>query len=66
MNLDNILKGQVNIKMLDYINEILQYFNKEEKKDSGTKSSAAPMNMFIVDKDCEKPGKEKLKHSIIS
>ena len=31
----------------------------KNKKPSGTKSSEAPLNLFVIDKDCEKPRKEK-------
>ena len=59
MNLDYSVKDQVNITMLDYINEIPEWIDKVEPKASGTKSSTASLNMFLVDDDCEKLGKEK-------
>jgi hypothetical protein len=40
--------------MLGYVQEILNAFDKAEPKGSGTKSSAAPSNLFKVDEDCEK------------
>jgi hypothetical protein len=39
--------------MFDYINEILTASDKAEPKGAGTKSSAAPENLFTVDEDCE-------------
>ena len=53
------MKGQVKITMLDYINEILECLDKAESKYSGTKSSAAPMNMIVFDEGCEKLSNEK-------
>ena len=54
--------------MLYYINEIMECLDKAERKSSGTKSSAAPLNMFVVDEDCEKLSKEKSEkfHKIIA
>ena len=59
MILDYSVKVQVNITMLDYINEILECLDKAESKASGTKLSAGPLNLFVVDEDCEKLSKEK-------
>jgi hypothetical protein len=42
MTLDYTIHGQVNISMFDYVNKIINAFNKTEPKGSGTKSSAAP------------------------
>ena len=49
MILEYSVKGKVKITMLDYINEILECLDKAEPKSSGTKSSAAPLNMFVAD-----------------
>jgi hypothetical protein len=46
MTLDYTVHGQVNISMFDYINKIINAFDKTEPKGSGTKSSAAPDNLF--------------------
>ena len=54
MTLDYTTPGQVKITMLDYVAEILEAFDKAEPNCSGTKSSAAPDNLFKVDEDCEK------------
>jgi hypothetical protein len=54
MTLDYIVPGQVKITMLDYVNEILAAFDKEEPKGGGTKTSAAPDSLLKVDEDCEK------------
>ena len=59
MTLDYSVKGQVNITMLDYINEMLECLDKAEPKSSGTKLSASPLNLFVVDEDFEKLSKEK-------
>ena len=62
------VKGQVNITILDYINEILECLDKAEPKSSGTKSSAVPLNLFVVDEYCEKLSKEKVEtfHKIVA
>jgi hypothetical protein len=54
MTLDYTIRGQVNISMFDYINEIINAFDKAEPKGGGTKSSAAPDDLFKIDKDREK------------
>ena len=57
MILDNSEKVKVKITIMDYIREILECVDKSEPKYSGTKSSTAPMNLFVVDEDCEKISK---------
>ena len=59
MNLEYNVKGLFNITMLDYINEILEFLDKAEPKSNGTKSSAAPLNLFVFGEDREKLSKEK-------
>jgi hypothetical protein len=54
MTLDYTVHGQVNISMFDYVNEIINAFDKAEPKGGGTKSSAAPNNLFKVDEDRKK------------
>ena len=54
MTLDYSIRGQVMITMIDYVDEILNAFNKADPKAGGTKSSAAPDNLFKIDEDCEK------------
>jgi hypothetical protein len=54
MTLDYTTPGQVEIRMTDYIAEILTAFDKAEPKGGGTKSSAAPADLFKIDDDCEK------------
>jgi hypothetical protein len=44
----------------DYIDEILTAFNKAEPNGAGTKSSAAPDNLFTVNEDCEKLSVDKI------
>ena len=53
MTLDYSTVGQVNITMLDYIDEILDAFDKEYPAGGGTKSSAAPAITFRFYKDCK-------------
>jgi hypothetical protein len=54
MTLDYSVLGQVKITLLEYVDEILDAFDKAEPKGGGTKTSAAPDSLFKVDEDCEK------------
>jgi hypothetical protein len=54
MTLDYTVRGQVKITMSDYVDEIIDAFNKAEPKVGGTKSSTAPESLFKVDESCEK------------
>jgi hypothetical protein len=54
MTLDYTVHGRVNISMFDYVDEIINAFDKAEPKGGGTKSSAAPDDLFKVDEDHEK------------
>jgi hypothetical protein len=45
--------------MFDYVDEIINAFDKAEPKGGGTKSSAAPDDLFKVDEDREKLPPEK-------
>jgi hypothetical protein len=54
MTLDYNTPGQVKISMFSYVAEILTAFNKADPKGGGTKTSAAPADLFKIDKDCEK------------
>jgi hypothetical protein len=58
MTLDYTTRGQVKITMLDYIEEIPDAFDKAERNGGGTKTSAAPDNLFKIDEDCENETKE--------
>jgi hypothetical protein len=66
--LDYTVRSQVNISMFNYINEIINAFDKAEPKGGGTKSSAAPDNLFKVDKDREKlpPDKAVEFHNLVA
>lgn len=54
MTLDYSVRGQVKISMFHYIDEILSAYDKAEPQGKGTKTSAAPVDLFTVDQDCEK------------
>jgi hypothetical protein len=54
MTLDYTTPGQVKISMLDYVKEIIAAFDAADPNNGGTKSSAAPEDLFKVDEDCEK------------
>ena len=66
MTLDYIVKGQAKIAILYYINGILECLVKAGPKTSCTKSSSAPLNMFVVDENYDKISKEKAENSTIS
>ena len=54
MNLYYTVRDQVQITMIDFIDEVLIAFDKAEPKGGGTKTSAAPENLFKVNEYCEK------------
>ena len=60
MTLDYTVRAQVIITMFSYIEYILTAFNKADPKGKGTKSSTAPNNIFVVNKDCKKLDQEKV------
>ena len=68
MTLDYRTKGQCKISMIDYIEEVLKAFEKAAPEEKGTKSSAAPKDLFVVDEDCEKLPKDKAEdfHSLVA
>jgi hypothetical protein len=59
MILDYTIHGKVYILMFDYVNKIINAFDKAEPKGGGTKSSAAPDHLFKVNEDCKKLWPEK-------
>jgi hypothetical protein len=59
MKLDYSKEGQVQVTMFDYIDEILTAFDKADPSGKGTKSSAAPDNLFKIDEDCKKLGADR-------
>ena len=48
--------------MIDFLDELLTAFEKAEPKGGGTKTSAAPENLFKVDEYCEKLPQSKTVH----
>ena len=48
LTLDYNVRGQVRIVMLGYIEDIITNFDKAYPKSKGTKSSASPGNIFVV------------------
>jgi hypothetical protein len=68
ITLDYTVHGQVNISMFDYIDEIINAFDKAKPKGGGTKSSAAPDHLFMVDEDHEKfpPDKAVEFHNLVA
>ncbi len=59
MTLDYSVRGRVIVSMFDYIIEIMTAFDKAEPNGAGTKSTAAPENLFTVNDDCEKLSSDK-------
>ena len=53
MTLDYTTVGQVKITMLEYINEIIDTFDKVDPTGGVTNSSATPAIIFKADKDCK-------------
>jgi hypothetical protein len=54
MTIDCTTPGQVEIRMIDHITEILEALEKTEQPNGrGTKTSAAPADLFKIDNDCE-------------
>jgi hypothetical protein len=68
MTLDYTTRGQVKITMIDFLDEIIIAFDKADPTGSGTKTSAAPVNLFKVDEDCEKlsPKRAQEFHTIVA
>ena len=54
MTLDYTTVGQVKTTMLDYIDEVLDAFNKVNTTGGGTQSSNSPAILFNVKEDCIK------------
>ena len=54
MTIDYSEPGQAKVTMLNYVEEILTAFAKANPKATGTKSSAAPENLFLVNEEYEK------------
>ncbi len=63
MTLDYTVRKQVRVSMFNYVDEILNAFDYAEPKGGGTKSSAAPDNLFTVNEDCVKISPEKRQYS---
>jgi hypothetical protein len=59
MTLDYTIPGRVMIYMYDFLDEIIVAFDKADPTARGTKPTAAPANLFVVDEDCEKLGTTK-------
>jgi Reverse transcriptase (RNA-dependent DNA polymerase) len=68
MTIDFTVKGQCKVTMFDYIDEIIKMFEKHEPNQKGTKQSAAPKNLFVLnDKSVKLPAARKeFFHSIVA
>jgi hypothetical protein len=58
MRLDFSVESQVKVSMFNCIDRILTDWKKRAPDAQGTKTSAAPRDLFVVDKDCEKLDKK--------
>ena len=47
-NIDYTTKGLCKVTMLEYIEEVIKTFDKMDPKATGTKTSAAPSDLFFV------------------
>ena len=54
--------------MIDYIDEIIVVFNKEEPRGSGINISATPEDLYKVDEECDNfiPDKAKMFHNLVA
>ena len=59
MTLDFMTARQVKVSMFDYVDDLLRDHKKAAPEEHGTKSSAAPRNLFVMDDNCEKLDKKK-------
>ena len=59
MTLDYTVSGQVKIIMIEYLRKILAAFEKAYPKSTGTKTSTAPDNLFVVNEETKKLSTEK-------
>jgi hypothetical protein len=68
MTIDFTMKGQCKISMLEYIDDLLKAFEKVAPKETGTKVSAAPKDLFVVDEDSKKLSPERAEefHSLVA
>jgi hypothetical protein len=67
MDMDFSTKGQVMISMIAFLDELLAAFDKIAPTEKGTKTSAAPKNLFEVDDTAEKISEQKAQalHSLV-
>jgi hypothetical protein len=51
--------------MFEFLEEVIVAFDKADPKGGGTKTSAAPSDLFKIDEDCHKLSPKKSKSSTI-
>jgi hypothetical protein len=68
MKLDFTLPGRVKITMFEFLEEVILAFEKADPNGGGTKTSAAPADLFKIDEDCTKlaPKRAKEFHNIVA
>ena len=66
--LDYTVQRQVNITMFEFLEEIKTIFDKADPSGKGTKSSAAPVNLFVVNEDSKEltPKKAVQFHNLVA
>ena len=60
MTLDYIVRGELRVTMIRYIEDIHADFEKAELKRAGKKISKATNNIFVVNEDCKKLNQNKV------
>ena len=68
MTLDYTVRRQIKITMFEFLEEIVTIFDKADPTGKGTKSSAAPDNLFVVNEDSKElpPKKEVQFHNLVA
>jgi hypothetical protein len=68
MKLDYSSPGRIIISQFEYIQEVIDAFDKADPGCGGTKTSAAPITLFRIDEDCAKlnPAKAKAFHNVVA
>ena len=58
----------IKVRMIDYIDEIIAAFDKEEPIGSGINTRATPEDLYKVDEDCEKlsTDKDTMFHNLVA
>ena len=68
MTLDYTEVGPIKVRIIDYIDEIIDESDKAQTRGRGIKTSAAPEDLYKVDEDCENlsPDKANIFHNLVA